>query len=304
MLKVMEICGNKILDGSGDQCPIQIFIDPDDKEKRHLIDDCKIDEHTLYSALDPNEPARLEFEPDHTALIIKRPKRYSPTDNFLFNISSIGIFSFKEKMIIVLTDEIPLFEGRQFSKVGSMQDIILRLIYRSIFHFEEHLKVINMCSNDLEQQINRAMENKTLLNLFTLEKSLVYYLNAISSNGRIIEKLKTNASKFEFTPENFEMLDDIAIENSQCYEQAKIYSEVLSGLMDARVSVVSNNLNVLMKALNIIMICLMVPTLWVSIFSMNLPIPHQQHPLMFWFVTGGAFILTMTFVLLWKLKKW
>jgi magnesium transporter len=300
----MEICGSKILDGSGSQCPIQIYVDPDEKEKRHLIDECRIDEHTLNSALDPNEPARLEFEPDHAALIIKRPKRYSPTDNFLFNISSVGIFAFKDKLFIVLTEDIPLFEGRQFVKVTSLQDIILRLIYRSIFHFEEHLKVINMCSDDLEKQINRAMENKTLLNLFTLEKSLVYYLNAISSNGRIIEKMKINASKFEFTPENLELLDDIAIENSQCHEQAKIYSEVLSGLMDARVSVVSNNLNVLMKALTIIMICLMVPTLWVSIFSMNLPIPHQHHPLMFWFVTAGALILTLAFVLLQRWKKW
>jgi magnesium transporter len=201
-------------------------------------------------------------------------------------------------------EDVPLFEGRQFLKVNTPQDVVLRLIFRSIFHFEEHLKVINMCSDDLEREINKAMENKTLLNLFTLEKSLVYYLNAISSNGRIIEKMKINAAKVQLTQENLELLDDIAIENSQCYEQAKIYSEVLSGLMDARVSVVSNNLNILMKALNIIMIALMVPTLWVSIFSMNLPIPFQDQFKMFWFVAIMALVFSIGIVFLWKLKKW
>jgi magnesium transporter len=300
----MQITGNRICDGSDEQCPIHIFINPDENEKRILIEERRIDEHTINSALDPNEPARIELESDHIALIIKRPKRYSPTDNFLFNVSSVGIFLFRDHLLILQTEDAPLFEGRQFLRVGSLVDVMLKLIYRSIFHFEEHLKVINMCSEDLEKSISTAMENKTLLNLFTLEKSLVYYLNAIGSNGRIIEKIRLNSAKAELTPENLALLDDIAIENSQCYEQAKIYSEVLSGLMDARVSVVSNNLNILMKALNIIMIALMVPTLWVSIFSMNLPIPYQDSNVMFLFVSVTAILLAIIIVFLWKLRKW
>jgi len=303
MLKFMQITENRITDGSDAQCPIHLFIIPDEKEKKHLMEERKIDEHTLNSALDPNEPARIEFSVDHTALIFKRPRRYSPTDNFLFGISSVGLFLFKDNLTIVLAEEIPLFEGRQFLRVGSLQDILLRVVYRSIFHFEEHLKVINMCSDDLEKEINTAMENKTLLNLFTLEKSLVYYLNAIGSNGRIIEKLRLNPTKMGLSPEHLELLDDIAIENSQCYEQAKIYSEVLSGLMDARVSVVSNNLNVLMKTLNIIMISLMVPTLWVSIFSMNLVIPFANNTRMFWFVVSTAACLPIIIMLIRKFKK-
>ena len=117
------------------------------------------------------------------------------------------------------------------------------------------------------------MENKYLINLFSLEKSLVYYLNAINSNGVLIEKIRHNAARIGFTQEKMELLDDIIIENNQCYRQAEIYSNILASLMDARVSIVSNNLNVLMKTLNIITIAIMVPTFVVSRFSMNVKIP-------------------------------
>jgi magnesium transporter len=304
MLNKFRITGEKVVEGAGGRSGIFVFVNPDDAERRMLTGELRVDEHTLNSALDPNELARMEFEPRHIALITKRPKRYSAQDNFLFHVSSIGMFLFSNRLVIVLNEDIPLFEGKMFSRVKSMQELALKIIYRSIFHFEEHLRIINMCSEDLEHEINKAMENKTLLNLFTLEKSLVYYLNAIGSNGRVIDRLRACAGRLRLTGENLELLEDIAIENAQCHEQAQIYSEVLSGLMDARVSVVSNNLNVLMKTLNIIMVGLMVPTLFVSIFSMNLRIPMMNHPHMFWIVLGASAVLTTCVILISKIKRW
>jgi magnesium transporter len=304
MFKRMRICEGKVVEEGGPACQISIYVNPDESERKLLVETLKIDEHTLNSALDPNELARMEFEPDHIAIITKRPKRYSASDNFLFHISSIGMFLFSDQLVIVLNEDIPLFEGKPFSRIQTVQELALKIMYRSIFHFEEHLKIINMCTDELEKEINRAMENKTLLNLFTLEKSLVYYLNAIGSNGRVIEKVRANAGRIALSTENTELLEDLAIENDQCREQAQIYSEVLSGLMDARVSIVSNNLNVLMKKLNIIMIGIMVPTLFVSIFSMNLKIPLMHHPHMFWFVLGASLLLTIFVVLVSKIKRW
>ncbi len=157
--------------------------------------------------------------------------------------------------------------------MNSPREVLLKLIYRSIFHFLEHLKVINMISDELEQKINRAMENRFLINLFTLQKSLVYYQNAIHSNGVLIEKIRHNAARIGFTDEEMELLEDILIENNQCYRQAEVYSNILASLMDARASIVSNNINVLVKTLNIITIAIMVPTFVVSAFSMNVRIP-------------------------------
>ncbi|MFH0983672.1 MAG: magnesium transporter CorA family protein [Planctomycetota bacterium] len=304
MLKRLQFNNGKLVESEVGDRPVLLYVNPDDTERRHLVDDLKLDEHTLNSSLDPDELSRLEFEPDHVALIFKRPKNYSAEDAFLFKVVSTGLFLFKDRLIIVVADDATLFEGKQFVRIQSLQDIILRLIYRSIFHFVEHLKVINAISNTLEHQINTAMENKHLLNLFTLEKSLVYYLNGISSNAVLIEKLKNNAAKIGFTPAHIEFLDDILIENNQCHEQAAIYSQVLSSLMDARASIVSNNLNVLMKTLNIITIGIMVPTFVVSAFSMNVRIPLAEHLRAFWMIMVMAVLSVTLVIFFWWRRKW
>jgi magnesium transporter len=304
MLKKYQISENKIVEKSDEHSPILLFINPDEMEKRFLIDELQVDEHTLNSSLDPDELSRLEFEPNHIALILKRPQNYMGKDNLLFRVSSSGIFLFKERIIIVMLEDIGLFEGKLFNKVISLPDVMLKLIYRAIFHFLEHLKIINMVSDELEVKINAAMGNKYLINLFTLEKSLVYYLNAINSNGVLIDKLKHNSAKVGFAQEENEFLDDIIIENSQCYRQAEIYSNILASLMDARASIVGNNLNVLMKTLNIITIGIMVPTFVVSAFSMNVGIPFQHHPYAFWMIMGLAIASVSSFMFFWKKKKW
>ena len=162
-------------------------------ERKHLIENLELDEHTLASALDPDELARLEFEPNHTAIIFKRPRNYSSEDMFVFKVASVGLFLFTDRLVVVLSDEIPLFQGKQFTKITSLQEVALKILYSSISHFVEHLRVINAVSDALEEQINSSMENKYLLSLFSLEKSLVYYLNGIGSNGKLIERLKMSS---------------------------------------------------------------------------------------------------------------
>jgi magnesium transporter len=284
---------------------IYIYTEPIEAEKKELVERYKIDEHTLNSSLDPDELSRLEFEPEHVAMIFKRPKHYAAEDNFLFKVASTGVFVFKDKLIIVTGDEAPLFEGRPFLKVQSIQDIVLKLINRSIFHFLEHLKAINMLSGSIEQLISTSMENKYLLNLFTLEKSLVYYVNATNSNGVLIERLKNSASKIGFSPENIEILDDLTIENSQCREQANIYSQVLASLMDARATIVANNLNIRIKMLTILTIAIMLPTFVVSYFSMNVKLPLEpNNPISFWIITVLAALSSLTLGFLWWRRRW
>ncbi len=304
MIKTYQCQDRKLVEVETPECPVILYLNPTDSEKRYLVDTLKLDEHTLNSALDPDELSRLEFEPEHIAIIYKRPKNYSAKEQFYFKVSSVGIFLFKDRLIIVTNEDISLFDGLSFNRPPTPAFVFLRLIYRSIFHFLEHLKIISGISDELQDKINRAMENRHLLNLFTLEKSLVYYLNAINSNAFLIEKLRANGSKLELAVEDQELLDDIYIENNQCYRQAEILSNVLSGLMDARASIVSNNLNVLMKTLNIITIAIMVPTLVVSAFSMNVTIPMQAHPHAFWIIMGLALLSVIGFISFWRFKRW
>lgn len=303
MLKQYAIENNRLVESSGKEPGVLVYIAPDENERKHLVTSLGLDEHTLNSAMDPDELARLEWEPEHAAVILKIPKNYSAEDQFLFKVSSMGLFLFKGKLVVILPEDRPMFVGKIFNSVESPAEALLKIIYASIYHYLEHLKVINMISDEIERKINVSMENKYLLNLFTLEKSLVYYLNAINSNGFVIEKLRHNIERIGFSQRSAEFLDDIIIENNQCYRQAEIYSNILAGLMDARVSIVSNNLNIWMKNLNLITIGIMVPTLVVSAFSMNVSIPMQHWPHVFWIIMALAAISAVGVLIWWKSRR-
>lgn len=304
MLSRYTIEDNTIKQVDAESAPILVYINPDENQKQELISRHKLDEHTLNSALDPEELSRMEFEPDHLAIILNRPKNYSGHDKLLFKVASMGLFLFKTQLIVVISEDIPLFTGKKFRRVNDVKDVALKLIYNSIYHYIEHLKIINMITDEIERKLSESMENKYLLNLFTLEKSLVYYYNAINSNGFVFSRMRNSAEKIGFSVEETEMLDDIIIENGQCLKQAEIYSNILAGMMDARSSLVSNNLNQLMKTLNLITIGIMVPTLVVSAFSMNVSIPLQKHAYAFWIIMGLAVLSVLVTYKYWRFKKW
>ena len=308
MLRRYRIVEGKLQENGAEDAPVLVYANPSDEEKKQLIEGFRIDEHTLASALDPDELGRLEFEEDHVAIIFKRPKNYSSADNFLFKVWSYGLFLFPNRLVIVRTEDVQTFDSRHFTKLKTPLDVALRVLSRTTTHFVDHIKGINVIAGELEQKISESMENRYLLNMFTLEKSLVYYLYGINANGVVIEKLKMNASKIGFTIENLEFLDDLIIENNQCYRQAEVLSGILSSLMDARASIVSNNLNVLIKTLNIITILIMVPTLVVSVFSMNVSLPFgesgSRHWLPFWIIMAIAALSVVGLLTYWRRKKW
>src|SRR5512133_1383150 len=304
MLKKYWLKQGKLVDEGEADAPVWVYVDPTDAERRQLVDEFGLDEHTLVSALDPDELARLEFEPDHVALIYKRPSSYQEEGRFMFRVASTGLFLFKERLVLVQAKEPPSFDGKMFSRITSLRSLVLRLISRAVSHYWEHLKVINVAPDELEAKVNASLENRYLIYMFVLQKSLVYYQSSISSNSGLIEKLRNNAVRLEFGADGPELLEDLSIENAQCYKQAEIYSSILAGLMDARASIVSNNLNVLMKNLNMVTIAIMVPTFVVSAFSMNVPVPMSQYPWSFWLILGMAAISAAGWIVLWKRVRW
>jgi magnesium transporter len=298
MQKCYRLHENKITGCDSAEALIQLYIDPTPDEKNELVNNIHIDNHNLNSSLDPDEVSRLEFEEDHMAIILKRPRNYSAMDNLLFKITSIGIFVFKEKIVIVMPEEIQIFEqdSKHSLKLRTNTDVLLKIIYGTISHFLWHLKIINQISEALEQKINTSMENKYLLNMFTLEKSLVYYLNGITYNSMLFEKLKNNAAKIGLNTEELELLDDIIIENNQCSKQATIYTEILSSLMDARASIVNNNLSLLIKRLTIISIVFLPITFIASVGGMSeFSLATKGIP---WWISYSAFSFIMGIIAL------
>jgi magnesium transporter len=277
MKRYFSIVDRKLQEGGGPESPVWLVTAPTEEEQKSLVVELKIDEHTLHSALDPDEPARLEYEPDHTAMIFNRPKNYSEKDKFLFKVGSLGLFLFEKRLVIVTVDDVPLIGGKGFNALDSVSDVLLRVLNRAIGHFLEHLKVINMIADDIEKKINSSMENKHLLNLFSLEKSLVYYLNAIAGNDAVLTRLKNSAGRLELSPAPRGVPGGRHHrEQRSATAKRRSIPTSLAGLMDARASIVSNNLNILMKTLNLITIVIMVPTLIVSVFSMNVTIPLEK----------------------------
>jgi magnesium transporter len=271
MIKRYDIVNHLLTAAESESSPVQVFINPSEQEMKFLADTYDIDEHNLASSLDPDEISRIESEEDHTFLIWKRPTNFSAQEQFFFNVASVGFFIFKEKLLIVTKDDLSLFTSgiRGISRLNSVIDVLMQSLYATIHHFLEHLKIIKLISREVQEKINTSMENAHLIQMFNLSESLVYYLNAINANNVVLVKLRNHFDRMGYSPELLELLDDIIIDNNQCYKQAEIYSTVFSGLMDARGSLVNNNMNVLLRKLTIINVVFLPLNLIAGIFGMS-----------------------------------
>ena len=270
MLRKYNLVNGKAVEVSDGPATILKYIAPGKEEIADLVASCEIDEHNLYSALDPDELGRLEFEDNGQAvLIFKRPKRHVGEEMSDYRITSVGIFLCGGRMVIVQSEDSDLLDERMNNRLQSHHDALLRILYSTINHFLAHLRAIHGMSEALEDKIARSMENKYLLAMFSLEKSMVYYLNAVTSNARLFRKMQLCASKLGFSEEHMEVLDDINIDSEQCQKQVEIYSNIIAGLMDARASIVNNNMNTLMKSLTVINIVFMPLNVLASVGGMS-----------------------------------
>ena len=123
MLKKYEIKDKKLLETDSSVAQVFVYTNPTVEEQRFLVDAYQIDEHTLASALDPDELPRLEFEPEHIVMIYKRPKNYSGKDQLEFKVAAVGMFLFEDKLVVVLAEDIPLFVGKRFHPVSSIKEV-------------------------------------------------------------------------------------------------------------------------------------------------------------------------------------
>lgn len=257
MVQYYTIDNGRVVKAKPENARIFCYVQPTEAERNKLVDVDQIDDHNLASALDRNELPRVEFDTNHLVGIFRSPQHYAAEDNFMFRINSIGLFLFQDKLILIMQEDSHFFDGRAFNKdpLPDLPSVFLRILSTCVTHFFTHLEVINDIASQLEPKLASSMENKSLMRLFSIEKSLVYYVNALSANGRAIMRLKTNARNPAIgglSTEVMEDIDDLAIDNAQCLEQAKVYAGVFAGLMDARESIVNNTMSTLMKHLTVI----------------------------------------------------
>jgi magnesium transporter len=250
----------------------------------------------LTDIMDADEQARIEKEDDYTALIVRLPV-YDESSEVSFFTLPLGIILFSDKIVTICQrssdalDDLLKNRIRGFN-IRNKSAFVLNLLGRAAFTFLKALKELNKRTNSIERELQRSIKNNELIQLLSLQKSLVYFTTSIKTNELLLEKLQKSPI-FRFKEDEKDLLEDVVTENKQAIEMANIYSSILTGTMDAFASVISNNLNIVMKRLTIVSIVLMIPTLIYSFYGMNVDLPFQEHVLTGWSILGISLLISV-----------
>jgi magnesium transporter len=243
---------------------------------RVLESEYGIDTETILDILDPDELSRVEREDEYTLMIVRLPIFIASNEVSYFTIP-LGIILFPNMILTICWADCEVLADLTNNKVrgislGDLPSFVVRVLARADLIFLRYLKEINRRSNSIETELQRSIQNNELIQLLNLQKSLTYFTTSLKSNQLLFEKLmKTRLIKLD--EEDRDWLEDVAIDNRQAIEMADIYNDILSGMMDAFASVISNNLSIVMKRLTVINLVLMIPTMITSFFGMNVNVP-------------------------------
>ncbi|WP_313340392.1 magnesium transporter CorA family protein [Sedimentibacter sp.] len=267
------------------------LVDPTPDELDFIEDELSVDRDFLRAALDEEESARLDTENDQVLILVDTPYVEKTDNHIIYETLPLGIIITDKNIITVcLKNSIVLdqFEKNSIRTFYTYKKyrFLYQILYKNAQRYLLYLRQIDRMSNYVEKQLHESMKNKELIQLMDLEKSLVYITTALKANQVVLEKiLRINIIK-KYS-EDEDLLEDVIIENKQAIEMATIYSGILSGTMDAFASVISNNLNIVMKLLTSITILMAIPTMFSSFFGMNvMNLPFANSPYGFWIILG------------------
>ncbi len=263
----------------------------------------------LTYALDLDERPRTEKEDDGTTLIMLRiPFFQGEKLDVPYTSIPLGII-LTENMIItvckkhnVILEELLRTKGRGISTAKRVR-LVLRILLLTANQFLAYLREINHTVEMVEDKLQASMRNNEVMELLKYQKSLVYFTTALRSNELMMERLQKTPLFHKF-PEDEDLLEDVLTENQQAIEMVAIAGNILSSMMDAFASIISNNLNVVMKFLASMTIILSIPTIITSYFGMNVKLPMQTNPLAFLWIIIIFLIFSMAMIFIFIKKDW
>jgi magnesium transporter len=281
---------------------------PTPSEIKKLTEEFGLPVDFINDILDVDERPRIEFE-DFSTLIILRIPVEARNNGVPFQTIPMGVFiteNYTLTLCLMQNEVIPdghsLIIREQGSVASDSVNFVLRLFLRSGNLYLKYLKSINQMTGSIESDLEKSIKNKELNKLLKMEKSLVFFITSIKGNEVVLAKLR-NSKKIN-TEINEDLLEDAYIENKQALDMAQIYSDIQSGMMDAFASVISNNLNAVMKQLTIISIILMIPTVVASFFGMNVPNYLENTMWGMPVILGGSLMLSYAGVILFRKRQW
>lgn len=243
----------------------------------------------LRSALDEEETSRIDTENKNVLFIVDIPFTEMEDNSLTYDTYPLSIIHTENVIITVCLKNSKILTDFAEGKVKSFYSFkrsrfTLQILYKVASYYLLYLRQIDKKSLLVEKRLHKSMKNKELIQLLSLEKSLVYFSTSLKANEITLEKMMKLEMILKY-PEDQDVLEDVIIENKQAIEMATIYSNILSGTMDAFASVISNNLNVVMKFLASITIVMSIPNIISGLFGMNINgLPFTNSPYGFWII--------------------
>lgn len=247
---------------------------PDDEDIRFLTHELGMPADFIEDINDVDERPRVEAGDGWLMTIVRIPMR-STTGNVPFLTVPVGLLTDSRVAVSVCyhrTDMMSEFISHTRARhidIPDIPDLLVRVVYSSAHWSLQYLKEINRLSTEAEKQLERSIRNRDLLALMSLQKSMVWFSTSIKGNRAMAERLRSILEKRGAL--DSDLLEDVETELRQASDTVDIYSAILGGTMDTFASVISNNVNAIMKRMTSISITLMIPTLIASFFGMNVP---------------------------------
>jgi len=284
------------------------MISPSEKEIYDVSEKLDIPLEFLKDPLDEEERSRIEKDGDNILIIVNIPlASTSENGTPIYDTVPLGIIITKDCFVTICLKDNPIFHTFSENKLKNFftykkTRFSFQILYLMATSYLKYLKQISKMTDTIEVELHQSMKNKELFSLLNLQKSLVYFTTSLKSNNIVMQKmLKSNYLKMYDDDE--ELLEDVIIENQQAIEMAETHTSILSGMMDAFASVISNNVNIVMKFLTSVTIIMSLPTMVASFYGMNVPIPFQNYPFSFFVAITISFILSsITAFVFWKKK--
>jgi magnesium transporter len=282
------------LDAPAKGCWISL-ISPTEEEILQTAEQCQVDADALRAALDPEERSRIETDETYTMILVNIPTIVTANQKELYDTIPLAVILADEKIITVCSQHSPILRQFEENKVRDFSTamrsrFLLQILFRVNSLYLQYLRSIDKRSEQVEAKLQRTTKNRELIEVYRLEKSLLYFTTSLRSNESVLEKMLRIDSIKKY-PEDAELLDDVIVENKQAIEMANIYSGILRGTMDVFASVISNNLNIVMKVLSIVTIVMAIPTIIFSAYGMNVNpagMPFATSPAGFGIILGIA----------------
>ena len=238
-----------------------------------------LDPELLLDVMDQDELSRIENWDDYVLSIMRLPV-FTPNAEVSYSTAPVGAVIFPDKIITICWTDCEVlkdFAANRIKelKINDFPAFAIRFLSRSDTTFLRYLKELNRRATTIQNEMLRSVQNHELIQLLNIQKSLVYFATALKSNQLLLEKIR-KSKIMKLDEDDIDWLDDVEIDNRQAMEMTETYSNIMTSMNDSFATVLSNNLNIVMKTMTGWNLVLMVPTIISSFYGINVPLPFAN----------------------------